>query len=131
MKMKTIETKIAEQNVDASIAQFEHAVNHLIDKVESTAGAVNEAIDTAREKFDMAVERYETAKETVRRPIAAARDLGDRAAVLARDFSERVRRNPEPYISWSALAVGLFLCWRAVAMDRRARIKHSWSQLEP
>ena len=124
--MKSIETKIAEQNVDASIAQFETAVNHLIDKVEVTSNVVNETIDMAKEKIEMAVEKYEHVRETVRQPVIIAKDL----AVKLR---ERVRVNPEPYISWTAFAFGMFLCYRAIRNHRRAMLsnQHSWSQQEP
>ncbi len=131
--MKSTETVIAEQNVDASIAQFESAVNQLIDKVEGTSMVVNDAIDSAKETFEHAVEKYESVKETMRQPAIIAKDIAERAKYLAEDVTERVRRNPEPFISWAALAVGLFFCYRAIRNHQRAQIsnRHSWSQQEP
>lgn len=133
--MKSTETVIAEQNVDASIAQFESAVNQLIDRVEGTTMVVHEAIGTAKETFEHAVEKYETVRETIRQPAIIAKDLAVRATNYAEDITERVRRNPEPFVSWAALAVGLFFCYRAVRNHRRHEAmlsnRHSWSQQEP
>lgn len=101
--MKSIETQVAERNVDESLANFEQAVNQLIDKVDHT---VTEVV------------------ETVNRPIELARSISAKGKAQALELRERIRRNPEPYVSWSLLAVGLLLCFRAVRNHRR-------SQLEP
>lgn len=134
--MKSIETKIAEQNVDASIAQFEAAVNHLIDKVEGTTQVVNETIDMAKEKIVTAVEKYEHVRETVRQPVVIAQDLLEQARIQAKRMEIRMRANPEPYVSWALFGLGMLLCFRAVRNHRRALAthasnRHSWTQQEP
>lgn len=108
---------MAKGRVNASMAEFESAVNHLIVKVEDTQAQVQARIDQA--------------VETVQRPIDIARDLKDRGLEGARRVTEIVRSNPEPYLSWAAFAVGLYFCYRAIRNDRLYRGKPSWSQLEP
>lgn len=109
--MKSIETKIAEQNVDASITNFEHAVGQLIEKVEDTAHTVNRRITTTR--------------ETIERPI-----------VIARQVRQRIEDNPVPFAWGLFYMVGLYIGLRMVRQNRRRSDIHvidqsSWAQLEP
>ncbi len=123
--MKSEDVKQAEKQVDMSIAQFENAVNQLIDKVGDTQAMV-------QAKIDQAVETVQAPIEFVREVRERGEDIVDYGAEKFRLLMARVRANPEPYISYAALAFGLFLCFRAVRNDRRIRLnKPSWSQLEP
>jgi|GEM_PF-4692799 len=117
--MKSIETKIAERNVDASLANFELAVNHLIDKVEQTSEVIQQKVNDV--------------VDTVNLPLEIARNVVEVGRERAVALGERIRRDPESFISYAALFVGLYLCYRQIRAERQVRRivianQHSWSQ---
>ena len=112
--MKSYETRIAELNVDASLVNFENAVNQLIERVEVTADSVSDKISDVI--------------ETVQAPVVAVRQVTDFGRDTALTVVNRVRRNPEPFVSFALLAVGVWLCYRVVRRSNSYSNKHSWSQ---
>lgn len=122
---KSIETQVAEKDADQSLANFEQAVNQLIEKVDHTAEQIQAKVTDVVETVNLPI-------EIARNISAKGIDLVEIGKTQAVELRERIRGNPEPYVSWSLLVVGLLFCFRAVRSHRRIERKQiSWSQLEP
>lgn len=108
--------KSAERRVDDSLGKFETAMNQLALKVEGTTETIQHVVHVAalpKQKMNELVDFVDPYLQG--------------AKVTAREFAERVRKNPEPYVIGLVALIGGYLVtrWLSRRADASARI-HSY-----
>jgi hypothetical protein len=96
------EIRRAEERVDISISEFETAMNHLERKVQEGTEKIQKVVKAAHKP-------KEIARRAVDQTKAGVFPYFREAMVFAREISDGIQRNPQPYLIAASAMVGALL----------------------